>query len=127
MARRREKPRQEAGFRRLRAVGVGGQLIRLLGETNARKSAPAGRRIDAVAHQVAVALLHDVAEMNADAELNPRVLRHAGVALDHSGLDFDREAHGVDHASVPASQTVAIIAELTASEQPTCAREYVWR
>jgi len=35
--------------------------------------------------------------MNADAELNPRVLRHAGVALDHSGLDFDREAHGVDH------------------------------
>jgi hypothetical protein len=36
--------------------------------------------------------------MNADAELNPRVLRHAGVALDHSGLDFDREAHGVDHS-----------------------------
>ena len=32
--------------------------------------------------------------MNADAELNPRVLRHAGVALDHSGLDFDRAAHG---------------------------------
>jgi hypothetical protein len=78
-------------------------------------------------HQVAVTLLHEVAEMNADAELKPRVLRHAGVALDHSGLDFDREAHGVDHASVPASQTLAIIAELTASEQPTYAREYVWR
>jgi hypothetical protein len=52
--------------------------------------------------------------------MNPPVLWHAGVAL-------DREAHGVDHASVPASQTVAIIAELTASEQPTYAREYVWR
>jgi hypothetical protein len=83
----------------LRAVGVGGQPIRLLGETNAARLAKAlqpGGGIDAIAHQVAVALLHDIAEMNADAELNPRVLRHAGVALDHSGLDFDREAHGVD-------------------------------
>jgi hypothetical protein len=55
----------------LRAVGVGGQPIRLLGETNAARLAkalqPSGG-IDAVAHQVAVALLHDVAEMNADAE-----------------------------------------------------------
>ena len=37
--------------------------------------------------------------MNADAELDAPVLRHAGVALDHPVLHFDRAAHGVDHAA----------------------------
>src|SRR5208282_2603087 len=54
--------------------------------------------IDAVAHQVAVALLDHVAEMDADAELNPPVLRHAGVALDEAGHHLDCAAHRVDHA-----------------------------
>ena len=53
--------------------------------------------VDAVAHEVAVALLDDIAEMNANPELDALLGRHAGVALDHSGLDFDRAAHGVDH------------------------------
>ena len=46
--------------------------------------------IDAVAHQIAVALLDDVAEMNADAELDAALGRQAGVALDHAVLHFDR-------------------------------------
>jgi hypothetical protein len=37
--------------------------------------------------------------MDANAELNPPVLRHAGVALDHGNLDLDRAARGVDDAA----------------------------
>ena len=33
--------------------------------------------------------------------------RHVGVALDHSGLDFDRAAHGVDHAAELDDRAVA--------------------
>ena len=55
--------------------------------------------VDAVAHQVAVALLDHVAQMNADAELDATVLGHAGVALDHGVLKFDGAAHRVDHAA----------------------------
>ena len=39
--------------------------------------------VDAVAHQVAVALLDHVAEMNADPKFDALVGRDAGVALDH--------------------------------------------
>ena len=55
--------------------------------------------IDAVAHEVAVALLDDIAEMNADAKLDPLVERNAGVALDHGVLHFERAAHCVDDAA----------------------------
>ena len=55
--------------------------------------------IDAVAHQVAVALLDHVAKMNADAEFDAPLGRHAGVALDHAVLHFDRAAHRVDDAA----------------------------
>ena len=58
-----------------------------------------GGDIDAVAHEVAVALLDYVAEMNADAELDAPFGRHAGVALDQAVLDLDGAAHGVDHAA----------------------------
>ena len=37
--------------------------------------------------------------MNADAELDAALWRHAGVALDHAVLHFDRAAHRVDHAA----------------------------
>ena len=63
--------------------------------------------IDAVAHQVAVALLDHVAEMNADAELDAAIRRHAGVALDHAVLHFDRAAHGVDDAAELDDDAVA--------------------
>ena len=55
--------------------------------------------IDAVAHQVAVALFDDVAQMNADPEFDAALRRQAGVALDEAVLHLDRAAHGVDHAA----------------------------
>jgi adenylate cyclase len=55
--------------------------------------------VDAVAHQVAVALLDDVAQVDADAALDASVRRNAGVALDQALLHFDRTAHGVNHAA----------------------------
>ena len=63
--------------------------------------------IDAVAHQIAVALLDDVADVNADAELDAPVLRHAGVALDQAVLHLDRAAHRVDHAAELDDRAVA--------------------
>ena len=47
----------------------------------------------------AVALLDHVAQMNADAKLDPALRRQTGVTLDHAVLDFDRAAHRVDHAA----------------------------
>ena len=55
--------------------------------------------IDAVAHQVAVALLDDVADVNPDAEFDSAVLRHAGVALDEAVLNLDRAADRVHDAA----------------------------
>ncbi len=77
------------------AVGVLGQTDRAgLGDPLEARG-----DIDAVAHEVAVALLDDIAEMNANPELDALLERDAGIALDHCGLDFDRAAHRVDHAA----------------------------
>jgi hypothetical protein len=51
--------------------------------------------IDAVAHQIAVALFNYVAQMNADPELDAALRRNASVALDHAVLHLDGAAHGV--------------------------------
>ena len=45
--------------------------------------------------------------MNADAELDTPVLRHAGVALDHRVLHLDGAAHRVDHAAELDDRPVA--------------------
>ncbi len=45
--------------------------------------------------------------MNADAKLDAPVGRHAGVALDHGVLHFDRAAHGVDDAAELDDRAVA--------------------
>ena len=63
--------------------------------------------VDAVAHQVAVALLDHIAKMNADAELDASLRREAGVALDHAVLHFDRATHGVDHTAKLDESAVA--------------------
>ena len=55
--------------------------------------------IDAVAHQIAVALLDDIAQMNADAKFDAALGRKAGIALDHAVLHLDGAAHGVDDAA----------------------------
>ena len=63
--------------------------------------------VDPVPHEVAVALLDDVADVNTDAEFDSSVLRHAGVALDEPVLDLDRAAHRVDHAAELDDRAVA--------------------
>ena len=65
------------------------------------------RDIDPIAHQVAVALFDDIAEMNADAELNAALFRDAGVALDHAGLHLDRASHSVDDTAEFDNRSVA--------------------
>ena len=63
--------------------------------------------VDAVAHQVAVALLHHVAQMNADAQFDAPLGRHAGVALDHAVLQLDGAAHRLDHAAELGQRAIA--------------------
>jgi hypothetical protein len=65
------------------------------------------RDIDAVAHEVAVALLDHVAQVNADAKFDAFFGRQAGVALDHAGLHFDRAPYSVDHAAELDDRAVA--------------------
>ena len=65
------------------------------------------RDVDAVAHQVAVGLLDDVSEMNADPVLDALVRRDAGIALDHAVLNFDRAAQRIDHAAELDDQPIA--------------------
>jgi hypothetical protein len=84
--------------------------IGLLGETNrAGLGDPLQARsdIDAVAHQVAVRFLDDVAQMDADAKLDATLNRHARIAFDHAVLHFDRAAHRVDHAEELCDEPVA--------------------
>ena len=84
--------------------------IGVLGETDrARRANPFEPRgdIDSIAHQIAVGLLDHVAEMDADAELDAAVFRHARIAFDHAALQFDRAAHRVDHAAELDQRPVA--------------------
>jgi hypothetical protein len=55
--------------------------------------------VDAITHEIAVSLLDDVAEVDADAELDPALGRQARIALDHAVLHFNRAAHGVNHTA----------------------------
>jgi len=56
-----------------------------------------GSDVDAVAENI-VLVDHDVAEVNADAEFDPRILRHGGVLPGHAALDFDRALRRIDGA-----------------------------
>src|SRR5271165_5229857 len=84
--------------------------IGVLGEADrARLGDPLEPRgdIDAVAHQIAVRLFDHVAEMDADAEFDAAIVRHARVAFGHAVLYFDRAAHRVDHAAELDQRPVA--------------------
>ena len=52
-----------------------------------------------IAHQVAVALFDDVANMDADAKNDAPVFGYAGIAFDHCGQHFDGAARRVDNAA----------------------------
>ena len=49
-------------------------------------------------HQIAVALLDDVAKMNADPKLDASLRQQPGIALDHTVLHLYGTVHGVHHA-----------------------------
>ena len=55
--------------------------------------------IDAIAHQVAVALFDHVAEMDANPKFDALVRRDPSIALDHRPLDFNGAVHRVDDAA----------------------------
>jgi hypothetical protein len=77
------------------AVGV-------LGKTDTARISNAFKargNVDAVSHQVAIALLDHVAQMDADAELDATLGRKTRVALDHAILHLDCAANGIDDAS----------------------------
>ena len=63
--------------------------------------------IDAVAHQIAVALFDHVAQMDADPELDAALGRHARIALDHGVLNLDCATHRVHHAAELDQRAVA--------------------
>jgi hypothetical protein len=74
----------------------------MLGEANPSKLCDAFQPrgdIHALAHQVAVALLDDVADMDADGELYPLILRHARISFDQAVLHFNRAPGRVDYAA----------------------------
>ena len=65
------------------------------------------RDVDPVAHQVAVGLLDDVAQVNADASLDPLVGGQTGVALSQAATHFHGAANGLDHAAKFDERAVA--------------------
>ena len=74
--------------------------------TRLGQSFEAGGDVDAVAVDVAL-VEDDVAEVDADAELDPPLRRHVGVALGHRPLDLDGAAHRIDDAGKLDEQPVA--------------------
>ena len=98
------------------AIGVLGQADR------AGRGDPFQSRgdVDAVAHQVAVALLDDVAQMNADAKFYALVGRDARVALDHGVLHFECAAHRVDDAAELDDAAIAGALDDTAMVHGDC-------
>jgi hypothetical protein len=57
------------------------------------------RDIHTIAHKIAICLLDDVAQMDADSELDATLGRQAGVAFGQPILHLDRAAHGIDDAA----------------------------
>ena len=63
--------------------------------------------VDAIAHEVAITLLDDITDMDADAKLDAALCWQAGIALDHCVLHFDGAAHGVYNAAKLNQCTIA--------------------
>ena len=54
------------------------------------------RHVHAIAEDI-IPIDHDVAEVYADAKLDPLLLRQFGIAFDHPVLNVDGTAHGLDN------------------------------
>src|SRR6202040_2046699 len=57
------------------------------------------RDVDAIAHEIAVGLFDDVAQVNADTKFYTALGRQASIALDHAVLSLDRTTDSVDNTS----------------------------
>ena len=73
-----------------------------------REALETGRHIHAVAEDVA-AVDDDIADIDANAELDPPLLRHVGIPLEHAALDLDGTAQRIDHARELGQHTVAVV------------------
>ena len=82
---------------------------RQINTTGLGDSLQSRRHIDAIAHEVSIVLHDDVAEIDADAELDALVRRHSGTALSQAPLYFDRRTHRIhnrrefDQEAIPGS------------------------
>jgi hypothetical protein len=65
------------------------------------------RNVHALTHQVAVTLLDNFAEVNADPKFDLPIRLHARVAFNEALLHFNRTADGVDHAAELDDRAVA--------------------
>jgi GAF domain-containing protein len=82
-------------------------LLREADSARISNSFKARCEVDAVAHQVAIALFHYVPEMDADPKLDPAIGRQASIALDHAVLYLDGAAHRIDDTSKLDDASVA--------------------
>src|SRR5262249_22006504 len=73
--------------------------------TRLRESLQTCRHVHTVAIDVA-GLDHDVADIDAEAKLDPLLRWDTGTALSHAALDLDSAAQGIDHARELRQQTV---------------------
>src|SRR5262249_18038856 len=64
------------------------------------------RHVHAISEDVTV-VDDDVTDMDADAELDPFLLRHVGIALGHTLLNISRAAHCIDNAAELSQQAIA--------------------
>src|SRR6185369_4144983 len=74
--------------------------------TRFREALQTGRHIHAVAVDVA-AVDDDIADINANTELDPPLLRDVGIAHKHAALDLDGTTQCVNHASELCQHAVA--------------------
>ena len=63
--------------------------------------------VDAVAHEVPVGFLDDVAEMDANAENDATVVGHVNVALDEASLHRNGAGHSLDHTAKLGDEPIA--------------------
>jgi hypothetical protein len=85
--------------------------VGVLGETDGAGFGDAfqpRRDIDAVAHEIAVALLDNIANMDADAKLDAALGWQPSVALDHTVLHLDGAAHGIHDAPELDKDAIAV-------------------
>ena len=83
--------------------------IRMFGNQNVARPCDclqSRRDVHGVAEYVA-ALHDDIAEIDADPELDPLLMRNVGIALCHAALQLERAADGIDRIAELGQQSVS--------------------